>query len=94
MGAQDTEKILLYIVSLLLCSFFGDFFSDFNKFQCQISEKLMDCDYENIENPDFLDVKERARKFLYANGQGFGVVRKSPDTLEFRVSFMKKRKKY
>lgn len=87
MGAQDTEKILLYIVSLLLCSFFGDFFSDyfegkifvargivFNKFQCQISEKLMDCDYENIENPDFLDVKERARKFLYANGQGFGVV--------------------
>ena len=87
MGAQDTEKILLYIISLLLCSFFGDFFSDyfegkifvargivFNKFQCQISEKLMDCDYENIENPDFLDVKERARKFLYANGQGFGVV--------------------
>ncbi|MDD3393731.1 MAG: ABC transporter ATP-binding protein [Anaerotignum sp.] len=46
----------------------------FNKFQCLISEKLIDADYEYLENPDFLDIKEKARKFLYADGQGFGIV--------------------
>ena len=39
-----------------------------------MSEKLLDCDFENIENPEFLDVKEQARKFLYANGMGFSAV--------------------
>lgn len=39
-----------------------------------MSEKLLDCDFENIENPEFLDVKEQAGKFLYANGMGFGAV--------------------
>lgn len=87
MGEQRFEYILLYVFVLISFNFIGGFFSDylegkvfvargivFNKFQCHISEKLLDCDYENIENPEFLDIKERARKFLYANGQGFGVV--------------------
>ncbi|MDR2407231.1 MAG: ABC transporter ATP-binding protein/permease [Bacteroidales bacterium] len=39
-----------------------------------IAEKLALCDFEQLENPEFLDIKERAGKFLYANGQGFGVV--------------------
>jgi ABC-type multidrug transport system fused ATPase/permease subunit len=32
------------------------------------------CDFEQLENPEFLDMKEKAHKFLYANGQGFGAV--------------------
>jgi ABC-type multidrug transport system fused ATPase/permease subunit len=86
-GKQRIDYIVFYIVGLLLFRFAGGFLTDFlegkifvargivfNKFQCHISEKLLECDYENIENPNFLDIKERARKFLYANGQGFGVV--------------------
>lgn len=46
----------------------------FSKFQTMLAEKLSKCDFEYLENPEFLDTKERARKFLYANGQGFGAV--------------------
>lgn len=40
MGAQDTEKILLYIISLLLCSFFGDFFQITLKGKSLLQEAL------------------------------------------------------
>ena len=38
-----------------------------------MAEKLSLCDLEQLENPEFLDAKEKAQQFLYANGQGFGV---------------------
>jgi hypothetical protein len=34
-----------------------------------ISNRLSKCDYEKLEDPFFLDVKEKAKKFLYANGE-------------------------
>lgn len=87
MGKQRTEYLMLYIVEMLLFNFLGGFLTSFfdgkifvakgivfNRFQYDMSEKLLDCDYENIENPEFLDVKEQAEKFLYANGMGFGAV--------------------
>lgn len=46
----------------------------FNKFQIMVAEKLADCDFERLESSEFLDTKERAKKFIFANGQGFGVV--------------------
>lgn len=46
----------------------------FTDFQVDLTEKLSKCDFERLEDKNFLDTKERARKFLYANGQGFGVV--------------------
>ncbi len=46
----------------------------FMRFQTFITEKLSLCDYEQLENPEFLDVKEKANRFLYVDGQGFGVV--------------------
>ena len=46
----------------------------FTQFQAYMAEKLSKCDYECLENPEFLNDKEKAKKFLYANGQGFGVV--------------------
>ena len=45
----------------------------FQKFQTYMAEKLSLCDLEQLENPEFLDAKEKAQQFLYANGQGFGV---------------------
>lgn len=45
----------------------------FKKFQTYMAEKLSLCDLEQLENPEFLDIKEKAQRFLYANGQGFGV---------------------
>lgn len=46
----------------------------FSKFQAMLAERLSKCDLEQLEDPEFLDIKEKAGKFLYANGQGFGVV--------------------
>ena len=45
----------------------------FQKFQTFMAEKLSLCDLEQLEDPEFLDAKEKAQQFLYANGQGFGV---------------------
>lgn len=46
----------------------------FSFFQGDLSERLSRCDFERLEDPHFLDTKSKAEKFLYANGQGFGVV--------------------
>ena len=49
----------------------GDIFVDF---RIMLSEKLAKADYESLENPEFLNTKERAYKFLYGDGQGFASV--------------------
>lgn len=36
-----------------------------------IHRKLIDADYEYLENPQFLDLKEKANKFLYGDWHGF-----------------------
>ncbi|MHC1748508.1 MAG: ABC transporter ATP-binding protein [Cellulosilyticaceae bacterium] len=86
-GEKDIKKIILYVVILVGINLVGGILSSFlsekvftskniifNKFQSFITNKLAMCDYEQIENAEFLDIKEKAHKFLYANGQGFGVV--------------------
>ncbi len=39
-----------------------------------LHERLMDADFENLENPEFLDMKEKANKFLYGDWQGFSYI--------------------
>lgn len=86
-GKQRVEYLAFWIVLLLSCNFLGGILVAFLrgytitskgivfcKFQTMIAEKLSNCDFEQLENPEFLNIKERAKKFLYANGQGFGVV--------------------
>ena len=46
----------------------------FVEFQAMLTERLSMCDFERLEDSNFLDVKEKARKFLYADGEGFGAV--------------------
>jgi ABC-type bacteriocin/lantibiotic exporter with double-glycine peptidase domain len=43
-------------------------------FQTELTENLAKADYEKIESKSFLDLKEKAPKVLYGNGQGFAVV--------------------
>lgn len=84
---QPPEKILLWIGMIVGNNVIGkitnNYFTGkcfilkgklFTNFQVDLAEKLSKCDFERLEDKHFLDTKERARKFLYANGQGFGVV--------------------
>lgn len=86
-GEKRIEIIMLHISILLCCNLIGglavtllrgkSFTSKnkvFCKFQSMIAQKLSLCDFCNLEDPEFLNIKEQAGKFLYANGQGFGVV--------------------
>ena len=86
-GRQRMNVLILYVAMLVGYNLVGGLLVDFlrgkcfttkgvvfTRFQSMLAERLARCDYEQLENPEFLDIKERAGKFLYANGQGFGVV--------------------
>lgn len=45
--------------------------ADFGLF---MHKKLYEADFENLENPNFLDMKEKANKFLYGDWHGFSYV--------------------
>ena len=87
MGQQRLEYLLIYVSVLVLINFIGmallsflrgAMFTSkmevFNGFECMMAEKLITCDFESLESPDFLDIREKAHKILYAEGQGFGMV--------------------
>lgn len=40
----------------------------------ELNTKLSKVDYACLEDPEFLNLKQNAEKFLYANGQGFSFV--------------------
>lgn len=86
-GGRRVDYLILYIGLLVGYNYIGGMLVIFlrgrsltskgivfSKFQTFIAEKLVDCDFEELENAEFLNTKEKAGKFLYANGQGFGVV--------------------
>ncbi len=87
MGSQRFCYIAVCLIILIGSNFFcsimcsmlqkecfllkGKLFVDFQE---NISRSLSICDYEKLEDPVFLDIKEKAKKFLFSNGQGFGEV--------------------
>ncbi len=86
-GQQRIEQLFVYVGILVLTNFVGMALLSFlrgamftskikvlNSFQCMMAEKLVTCDFESLENPEFLDIKEKAHKILYADGDGFGMV--------------------
>lgn len=86
-GLQRVEYLAVYVGvlvlinlvgSILLAYLEGAMFTSksevFSSFECMMAEKLMSCDFESLEDPGFLDVKEKAHRILYAEGQGFGAV--------------------
>ena len=42
------------------------------EFDSDLHRRLYTCDYANLESSRFLDMQERAKKFLYCNWHGFG----------------------
>jgi len=42
------------------------------EFDSDLHRRLYECDYENLESPQFLNMQEKAKKFLYCNWHGFG----------------------
>lgn len=87
MGDKRLPYLIFWISLLLLITLVGSFFIKFfsgrcfllksklfSLFQADLSDRLSSCDFERLEDPNFLDTRAKAEKFLYANGQGFGVV--------------------
>lgn len=42
------------------------------EFDSELHKRLARADLEQLENPDFLDMQEKAKKFLYSDWHGFG----------------------
>ena len=86
-GQQDIQKIILYIAAIVLgnwmFSMLQGYFSNESfrlrvsvafAFTEELSQKLGMADYEKIENPDYLDLKQKAEHFIYGDMHGFGYV--------------------
>ncbi|MBR6789954.1 MAG: ABC transporter ATP-binding protein [Oscillospiraceae bacterium] len=42
------------------------------EFDSELHRRLAQCDYERLESPEFLDMQQKAKKFLYCDWHGFG----------------------
>lgn len=49
----------------------------FKEFQLDISEMMMNADFGDVENEEYLNTKAKAEKFLYGDGRGFAYVLES-----------------
>lgn len=87
MAQNRISYLLTYIIIFSIVIFLMKFLSDFlkntafykrciilEKFQVELNTKLSKVDYACLEDPEFLNLKQNAEKFLYANGQGFSFV--------------------
>lgn len=90
LGQQHLLNITFYLLILLFSLFLNNWLiphiglqifnqrcylvAHFDKFMHQ---KLANTDYCNLESPGFFDMKEKANKFLYGDGQGFCYVLES-----------------
>ena len=85
MGGMRKEKLLLYVGILAGYSLFATALSAFlrldsfsrrcavnTRFDSMLYARLIDADYEMLESPRFLDMQEKAKKFLYCDRHGFG----------------------
>lgn len=79
--------LILEVVVIAFLIFIMKFISDFlnntafykrciilESFQTELNDRLSKVDYESLEDPGFLNLKQNAEKFLYTNGQGFSFV--------------------
>ena len=84
---KDAEVIIATVACLVLSNLIGNVLINvfntrcnlyqtqvFQAFQVQLAEKISHADLEQLESNDYLEMKERATKFLYANGRGFASI--------------------
>lgn len=87
MGFRRMKLLTLYVAVLVGYNLFAGIGSNFFLRQgftlrCKVAadfglmmhKKLADADFENLEDPGFLDLKEKANKFLYGDWHGFSYV--------------------
>lgn len=87
MGENDFHLLLQLVVffttGIFLTKLLSSYFENtafykrciiLERFQTELGERLIKTDFENLEDSSFLDMKQNAEKFLYANGQGFSFV--------------------
>lgn len=87
LGQQRIDYIVLYVVAIvifnLLCNSLSSILTNesfaqrivvTNAFVQRLSEKLALADYGLLENPHYLDLKQKAEKFIYGDMHGFGYV--------------------
>lgn len=87
MGMQRLERIIVYASILFIAKFVSEWLIThinlhiFNR-RCYLAaafgeymhEKLTNCDFSNLESPEFYEIKEKANKFLYGDWHGFSYV--------------------
>jgi len=85
LNSESMDKPYFYVVllvgSLLLIQILAVYFSkDGFSRRCKVAaefdnalhKSLYVCDYGNLEKPEFLEMQEKSKKFLYSNWHGFG----------------------
>lgn len=85
MGERNLYRLSVYVGVLagytLIASVLSNFFSwdSFSRrcrvaaeFDSDLHRRLAEADFERLEDPDFLDMQEKAKKFLYCDWHGFG----------------------
>ena len=87
LGQQRIDRLTLYIAIIigfnLLCNLLSGVLANesfsqrivvTNSFVKRLSEKLAIADYGLLENPHYLDLKQKAEKFIYGDMHGFGYI--------------------
>lgn len=87
LGTRNYAALITWICILVIGALVGNTFSNWlqtqsflykgmisSRFEIDLGEKLAQADFEKLEDSHYLDVKERAYKFLYGDGQGFATV--------------------
>lgn len=85
MGDQNVSKLVLYVAVLagytLIATCLSNYWNwDAFSRRCRVSaefdsdlhRRLAEADFERLEDPHFLDMQEKAKKFLYCDWHGFG----------------------
>lgn len=85
MGERETDKLLAYVSILIIYTAVATILSEYfnwdgfsrrckvnSEFDSDLHKHLVEADFERLEDPNFLDMKKKASKFLYCDWHGFG----------------------
>lgn len=85
MGAQNISKLIFYVIALAGYTLIATCLSNYwnwdafsrrcrvaAEFDSDLHRRLAEADFERLEDPHFLDMQEKAKKFLYCDWHGFG----------------------
>lgn len=77
------QWVIIYVIAVLVVGLLTAFFNRlvwpaqnqaFYRFERDMAMRLMDANYETIETPGFLDLKQKASRYIYSGGYGFGQI--------------------